>query len=447
MYWIEVYRQLADPTSVWAPYYRRALHWDTPYLGFFGLQYVLAGHVDPHTALRIVLTLLALGWAAAARALFRSLPRGSELGTYASLLLIHSYWLYAGFFSFLIGIPVILLGLALVNRIADRSRTGASRRVELIVLGALGIVAYYCHITIGGIFCLAVAIASATQLRHARDTALRLLAAIVPAALLCAAAVLRGGHGAVGGDAHWEPLETTVARFAGLSFWRGVAAPDLGFWASLAVVIALFAGLTFDGLRGWHAGKLDEGRRRVLLVGAALAALYFLVPEGLGEGWYLKGRVQLLLWAVVLPALPWRPSPRAARLAGAAIAVTLAWQLANTAWRIRGYDRAWASVLDEAVALPEETPVTIDQKPQESEPSFDRSFLRVLAHAADDVALHRRSIVLPGSDFHPTTAFYWVQVRSDAPPPPPGTLQIRVEEVDRNPAPRTLRLVIRAPGR
>jgi hypothetical protein len=218
-----------------------------------------------------------------------------------------------------------------------------------------------------------------------------------------------------------------VARFAGLSFWRGIAAPDPAFWASLAIVIALFAWLMFNGLRGWREGKLDEGRHRVLLVGMALVVVYFVVPEGFGEGWYLKGRVQLVLWAVVLPALPWRSSPGAARLAGGAIAIALAWQLANTAWRIRAHDRAWARVLDAAEALPEGTPVTVDRTPPESEPTFDRSFLRVLAHAADDVALHRRSVVLPSSDFHPTTAFYWVQLRSDAPPPPSGTVQIGVE--------------------
>ena len=151
LYWIEVYRSLGSPDSIYTPFFVRNLIWDAPYhILHFGLQYGLASILEPHLAQRIVISLAILSWVAAIHFLARAVSRDVTLGAFATLLLIHSSWLYNGFFAFMGAMPLVLVALGLLTRLTTSTRSNAVG--PYLAIGLLGIVAHYAHFFVGALF-------------------------------------------------------------------------------------------------------------------------------------------------------------------------------------------------------------------------------------------------------------------------------------------------------
>src|SRR4029079_15098320 len=122
--------------SVWQSLYARGAQWNTPNLSYFGLQYALGAVVAPYLAQPLIVSALIVLWVASTYALSVALTGRISIGAYVSLLLVHSSWLYGGYFSFLFGGPPLLLSLALVVRIVDPSTL--ARRRDYLALAVLG---------------------------------------------------------------------------------------------------------------------------------------------------------------------------------------------------------------------------------------------------------------------------------------------------------------------
>jgi hypothetical protein len=442
--WTEVFRGLGDPGSIWGAAYERGAEWSTPNLAYFAAQYVLAGGIDPHLAQQVILTLTVLAWLAASRALSLALTGTVSVGALASLLLVHSSWLYGGYLSFLVGVPALVASLAIVVGMLRGERPPPARTCAL--LAVLGVFAYYCHLVVAACFLLLVVAAAVAARRQARAmpdvrvatrAVVRSLAyAALPTVLLFVSYALGGSLGA--GGLRWEPLTKTVARFAGLAFFRGFAAPGIDFWIALAVLGLLFAALVFALLNDQRRGRLTAGSKLVVALAVCLAVLYFVVPDGVGDGYNLKGRLQLVMWAWLLPAVTLASTPRVARMATAAILLLAGWQVTAFTRRARAFDVAYAEVVRTATATM--APGTrFDRQLDYEQAGFDGSFIRVLAHAPEDLALHCGCVLVGG--YHPSTPFYWVRVRTGAPPavgyhvrvvqPPGAPLSIAIDSAGR----------------
>ena len=149
----------------------------------------------------------------------------------------------------------------------------------------------------------------------------------------------------------------------------------------------------------------------ILAVALFLAVLYFVAPDSVGQGGNLKARLQFAMWAWLLPALPFRRlSRRAERVTLAAICLVIAWQVVDFAARARRFNQAYATVLARAESLPEGA--TFRSVLEYDDAGFERSFIRVLAHFAEDLGYHRRGVVVAG--YHPARGFYWIRPRSSA---------------------------------
>ncbi|HEX7980251.1 MAG TPA: hypothetical protein VF461_16695 [Gemmatimonadaceae bacterium] len=424
--WTEVYRALGATDSVWRQFYERGAQWNTPNLSYFGLQYALGAVVSPYVAQQLIVSALIVLWVASTYALSVALTGRISIGAFVSLLLVHSSWLYGGYFSFLFGVPPLLLSLALVIRIVDPS-TLVGRR-DFFALAVLGVLAYYSHVVAAAMFLMLLFI-TAAFLRRSPRRAVGVGIAAAPVALLFASYLLADSLGA--GGMRWEPVGKTIARFVGLAFFRGFAAPSSAFfWLALATFAAIVFVLCLDTVRRYRRrdpepdpdhDRLSVAAPLIFTLVACLAVLYVVSPDGIGDGYNLKARFQLVMWAWLLPALVYRgrlPSPPVLVTATAAL---LAWQVATFAERTYRFNAAYEVARVRAPALPPGS--TLEGTLDYDHAAFDGSFIKVLALAPEDFAYRCGCVLLDG--YHPSTAFYWVRTLAHAKTRPAYRLQIR----------------------
>lgn len=434
LYWVDVFRALGHPGSAWEPFYERNVQWNTPNLGFFAIQYALTSVVEPHLALQIGLSLLLLCWIASIRFLAVSVNGKLSLGAMASLLLLHSSWLYGGFFGFLIGIPVLLVSLGILARMfaPDGSVPGVAGS---FVVALLGIAGYYSHLVVAALFLLLGLAFGLFHARRSRRQVVYLGFALLPTGLLSLLYVLGGSSGL--GGLKWEAVGESVAKFAGHAFFRGFAAPTLAFWVALALLEGILLALCLSVPPALRRGKTSRLQRLILALAVSLTVVYFIAPDRVGQGGNLKARVQFAMWAWLLPALPFRMSSRVHAGVLVAISAALAWQVAEFTARSKRFNRAYAEVLADAAPLP--PGATVRSVMEYRKAKFEQSFIQVLAHFAEDIGYHERAVVVPG--YHPDRPFYWVRPRPGADTTPAYRLSI-----DALP-PSSLRLTIdAAPG-
>jgi hypothetical protein len=404
LYWVDVFRQLGHGGSAWEPFYERNAQWNTPNLAYFAIHYALAGIFEAHLALQIFLTLLILSWIASGHYLSTRVSGHLGLGAMASLLLIHSSWLYGGFFSLLVGVPILLVSLGLLASIfgEQKSSVGVS---PFIVLASLGVVSYYSHFVSACLFLLLVFAFIVFFARRDPRTTASVTLALVPTGLLCLSYLLGKSSGLCG--PRWEPVSESVAKFVGQAYFRGLGAPTPWFWLALGVFVVILLVLCTSVLNGARSAGVPLQRQVIIALALLLVALYFLAPDRVGQGGNLKARMQFAMWAWLLPALPFSLSAKAQRIMLAAVCLVLTWQVADFTARARRFNVAYDGVLAAAEQLPQGT--TLRSVLKYDDAGYERSFVRVLAHFTEDIGYHRRSVVVAG--YHPARAFYWVRPR------------------------------------
>jgi hypothetical protein len=408
LHWTEVYRDLANPHSQWAPYFERSVHWNAPNLVYFGLQYTLSSWMDPHTAQKVILSLLLLAWAGSAQLLAWATNQRLTLGAFAALLLFHNWILYSGFLSFLVGVPVLVTAQALLARGATRSGREAWSPGLLGALSVLGILAWYSHLVAGCVFVGLVFLRATLVFPRAPRDGWVVAGSALPTCGLLLSYVF--GRPLGEGGAIWAPLTDTIMRFAGLAFWRGFAARDVTFFLSLALEGVVLITLCLGALRAYATGDRSPARSYAIIAALAVFALYLVVPRRVGEGSLIRERVQLIGWALLLPVLGGGLAPQARRAVGWSIALLALWQLTDFTLRVRRFNAEYDSLLSEVGAIPAGTVFRFPQAYENS--GFERTWVGPLMEVGADIAQHRHAILVGAH--HPGTPFYWIHAKADA---------------------------------
>ncbi len=408
LYWIEVYRALGDPSNPMNHFFIRNINWSTPFeLVLFGLQYGLAAFLDPHVAQKVLVTTVVLTWVGAIHFLSISLRGHLTLGAFAALLLIHSAWLYGGFFAFMGAMPVVIVTLGLLARTSRRP--DARPVLPYVAIGLLGVFAYFAHVFVAGLFVLLCGLWFLFAERGMGFRRAAVALATLPTAALSGWYLYRGTFGS--GSTGWEPLSITAARFFGLAFFRGLGAPELRFWVALSLMELLLGVLCWTAVQAFRTGD-EEARspaiRFVFLLAVIFAVLFFGAPEHVGMAGNFNGRLQYAMWAWLLPALPLRLPPALRPLVLGAVCVLLAWQVTEFSLRALRFNRDYAAVIAEADAISQGT--TLKSVSQYKDARYEGSFIRVFAHTPEDIAYRRRAILL--NSFFSRLDFYWVIPRS-----------------------------------
>jgi hypothetical protein len=408
LYYTEVYRGLGRPQGVFQPFFERSVHWNTPNLTYFWLQYALAGGLEPHLAQRFAISLILIATIAATFVLSRTLSGEIGIGGLASLVLLHNSFLYAGYFSFLAGVPFLLLTLALLVGPLDRPDLPVSAVAALVfLLLLLGGLAFYSHLVVGGVFLLLVGsrVTFWPGVSGSRRWLLALAGATV--ALLIISYILGPSMG--GGGVRWSAPSDVWRSLVRMWFWEGLAVPDVGYRIRLWLFrVVLFLLVWWSG-REVIRGLATRNRQLVLFTAAGLFLLRALVPDAVGQGGVLLQRLDLIAWTIALPALSPLLSQKSQSILTVLVLVLLSWQITDSALRVGRFDREYRRMEAQVAAIPLGSIIRAGSSSDPGTAVFHGSFARVLGEITQEIGFECRCIVVGGH--HPRTPFYWVRAR------------------------------------
>jgi len=214
-----------------------------------------------------------------------------------------------GFYNFLFSVPLLLLALGLWWRHRDRPGPGFAAALVGLLLAC-----YFAHILAAVLALAGIGVLwLASWRRERRRGHLAHLAILAPVAVLPAwFTLVRPGGPAYPSDATWPTLWSDLAHLRTLWQFSGERG-ETG--AILAKVFAAWIAFTFwraavARRRGTPAGTaVSEGRwwwreeDGFLVLALLLAGFYFLSPGGTAGGGFLKARLLLYPFLVVLPWL------------------------------------------------------------------------------------------------------------------------------------------------
>ncbi|MBC2666563.1 GtrA family protein [Novosphingobium flavum] len=300
-------------------------HWALlPNLGTDLLAELLAPLFGLEPALRLIVVaipaLQALGVLLVSRAVHGRITPSALL----AVPLAYGFVLQMGFINYALAVALGLLALALWIRLGAARRDGL--RAALFV--PIGLVLWVCHLAGWAVFCVLAAAQTYAALRSRRDmtgAALGTALALLPLALGPVLGLLSGAAGGAG-----------AVEFSGVA--RKLAWLQTVVWDRWAIWDRLSA-TALIGLAAWFGiSRWFEADRGLALGGAALTALFVVLPFGGAGSYYVDMRlvpVMLTIWLLAARPAPSAPDGLAralmlgalafagARLAGNAISLKL----------------------------------------------------------------------------------------------------------------------------
>jgi hypothetical protein len=310
-----------------------------PNLGFYLLAYPLLLLFDPATVEKLFVSLVAVVFCYGGRWTLRRINPEAALLALLLVPLSWHYFIHLGFYSFSLGVALLLPAFGLVQAPLRRLRP-----LDLALIGLVALVLVVVHLMAFVLFALAIAlyllgrIAAALAVGRA---GYRLLPALVlrslgaGVALLPALVVMRGflaRHG-VSGTAPVPSFLRELRQLLAVSAQVSFDAVELAWIAPIALLLVVLA--IAAALAQWRDGSW----RRFLplaLVPLGLVVVYFL-PALTTKNVQVSERVQLVIPIMLLFWLACvAPGPRLAR---ATVAVAVVAVLASSSYRLWQYGR------------------------------------------------------------------------------------------------------------
>jgi hypothetical protein len=298
------------------------------YLGFYLPAAAIARVTSAATAVRVVLSLVAVAWVAAFWMFLGAMGRDRRLAVFAPALL-HTTPLYLGFFNFVESVPLALVLVALTER---ELRAPTPRRALLLAVGAAALL--WLHPSALA-FALAAAAVLALTSGRARRQIGRALLPYLPALLLLGAWAVRalaardGPGAAARTPPHWFGARVQVLEL--LRFGNVLA----GHWDELCM--AAFAALFAAAVAVPGRPRLQRGFRVPLLALLTLAA-YMVAPFDIGYMGYISLRALPFLMLLIVASPSIAPGRATSLVLGAVAALTVAYSL-KLAASYRAFDR------------------------------------------------------------------------------------------------------------
>ena len=255
---------------------------------------------------QLFVVLTVLGFAIAFGYLVRTLQGRPTPIEYVGFLWAPGFYLYKGYLSFMVGLAVAFVLVAVLHR-AVAAPGGPGRR-SLVLLGVLGVVLYLSHLLAWGIGVLAVLVHALVLARTDRGRrALLLVGTLLPGIVLAAWYVLaeRGGTGVVLYSSWFDKaiaLTETLQPFLRLDPFPPVFPI---FWVNVLVVLAFAALVLFQLDRSAVRAALES--RPVLWLAGLLVGIALVLPISMVND-LIKPDERFVVPALLLAvaALPYR---------------------------------------------------------------------------------------------------------------------------------------------
>jgi hypothetical protein len=279
---------------------------------------------------QLFVVLTVLGFVGSFGYLARTLQGRPTAIEYVGFLWAPGFYLYKGYLSFLVGLAVMFVLVAVLHR-AVAARHGPGR-ASLVLLGSLGVVLYLSHLLAWGIGVLAVLVHAFVLARTGRGRrALLLLGSLLPGIALAIwyLAAERGGSGVVLYPSWFDKaisLSETLQFFLRLDPFPPVFPI---FWVNLLLALAFAALVLFHLDR--TALRAALGGRPALWLAGLLAVLALVLPISMVND-LIKPDERFVVPALLLAvaALPYRAfRPAAAGVAGLLVITVLGLHVAE----------------------------------------------------------------------------------------------------------------------
>ena len=321
--------------------------WPVPYWLYYIMTGGLSLVVSIETANKLVLYIYTVGLAFGVREVLLAFGRNPRWWVLSVPLAWTNCFIYA-FMAYLVGIPIVLFGIAATERAFRGDPGETSARWWL---GVLAFLAYLAHAQAFLWLMLSVAVLLMLHWRGVR-WGFRALLPVAPTALLFFAWVARAFRGAGPSSDNstygtlgnlgmvWEPH---VARWTtapedlfggatdGSNRWIGIA------WIAMVVAGAWIAGREWRPGTAWGSLRHRPSGRVVVLLAAFLAA-WAILPYSVRGQWYLAPRYLVFVAGMaIVAAAGWTPRHDFIRRAGIALVALYA---LNTARLVRDFQPA-----------------------------------------------------------------------------------------------------------
>jgi len=291
VYNLVVYRDLLQGKGAWDRFYvlnERSISNQ----GFFLIAYPLLSVLTPGAAERAFLSLYVFLLGAGVPLFLRTFGRPALPASFFLFVVVFNRPLLTGFYSNSIGVPLLLLAIAVVWKTRGRSWV-----LRFPVINAAGFLLFAAHPIPFGIFLLAIALLAAVEAGDWRSRLGRLiwLAFIASPCLSLLACLLARGSA--------QPMERGVLSwwqmFLELAFFSGASFSPVQLVPGLAALLLFLAGAARGVRRLWAPG---EHRFTAAFCGALLV-IYFVAPDWLLGGGFFKMRLPPLILLLALPLL------------------------------------------------------------------------------------------------------------------------------------------------
>lgn len=288
---------------------------------------ILAGLLTsfpPAAAEKIFVSIYAIGFALAIRYALRSASaRGGSLALLATPFIM-SWHLYMGFYNYCIGVVLWCVAFGYWMR-----RRGLHGPRQLALFSLFCALLYASHPT--ALVALGVAIGASTlfgaTLRsaprgasqggeaaaspRARELTSRLLLPLVATLPALALGIVYGRSGGGDSETRWAPLRKVALELATMDPLVALTEAERPVAAAFAACLGvLVAGIACDRASRRRTPEVSTGVSLFAAAGA-LFALYFAAPAGIGDCWYVNGRIlpfavlALLIACGAAPLRPW----------------------------------------------------------------------------------------------------------------------------------------------
>ncbi|MGH9870106.1 MAG: hypothetical protein ACREAA_18335 [Candidatus Polarisedimenticolia bacterium] len=302
----------SEPGSIFPQVFERDLTPGPNWMGTAAL-YVLMSVAEPVTAERILLTLYVLGMTAAWWGWASSFERPA--GPVAALgpLLAMSFFLFKGFYSFCLSLPLFLAAITLAWRWRGHPLTAARAALLNVLLAAT----WLAHlVSFGAAWIASASILALGCAPRDRRPAWRRALWLAPALLLAVSGLATASDPSSGRRWDWGRIVLYILR----GEWLVYAGP--GQMVLGGALMLLLAGLGVLRVRSMRMER-DPGGAALALVApaAAIWALCFVLPRSAGGGDFLTDRLAIFPVLLLAPLAAPPPGRLSRGLVAAAVAV------------------------------------------------------------------------------------------------------------------------------
>jgi hypothetical protein len=299
LYNLVILRDLLNGGKEWGAFYTHHLH-PVPNLAFEAISYPLLKIFHPLVVEKIFISLYMFLLGASLPLFLRTFGRSPFPLSFLALPVVFNFTLMMGFYSFVLAVPLFLIGASLAWKCRN-----CSPICQFFVFNSAGMIIFFAHLIpfiCFIMFLFAMLLAEIREFRHFFAKAAKLTTIISPS-LLCFLFYILAGQG---NSNNSQVVRVTMDYLCSdLFFFSTVTFTPLQMVPAYLflnlIIIGAYMSFKHFSSNGWRFTDSAPEKRTLLIFLIILVVIYFFMPFRFGGGSYFNER---LPWVILLTSLP-----------------------------------------------------------------------------------------------------------------------------------------------